>query len=185
MQKNKGLKLVGALLFTVSSMMHGNSHVILQNISGVWLLDRSQSRHADFFDGADVLLKISRDGENRIKIKQESTTEYAVTTTASILDMNGVETISKWPKGDLPMFGFEAVAIADSQDVGIAVQKIKSDSSFDVIFRLNVLVSQGYRQVFLKAHYELKNNGSILQVSITRESRKDAEPVVYVFKRLK
>jgi len=183
-ETNKALRLQSFFLLILFFLIVQSLPAISQGISGEWLMDKSQSRNADFFDGEKVLLRISADGSHHLKIEQESTTEYAITRSVTILDMNGVETISKWPKGDLPVFGYEAVAIADSQEVRAVVQNEKSDSCFDVAYRLTVLLSQGYREVDLMSHYELQNNGKVLNVRISRDSRKNAEPVVYVFRRV-
>jgi hypothetical protein len=84
----------------------------------------------------------------------------------------------------LPIFGYEAVAIGSDQTVKIkAVQGIDK-SSFDLTSYFTVVVSQGTYKIVLHSHYQLSPDGKTLTVTNTRNSRKQGEPVVYIFHRI-
>lgn len=154
-----------------------------QGFVGSWKLDFSQSKDADFFDGWAVVLNIARQSSDRLTIEQITTTEYAVSKGVTNVDLNGPETESTWPKGDLPVFGYEAVAIGNDQTVRTKAVQGNNKSSFDLTSRFTVVVSQGTDQMVLHSHYQLSADGKTLTVTYTRDTRPGSS-VVYVFHRI-
>ncbi len=154
-----------------------------QGFVGTWKLDFSKSKHADFFDGWAMVLNIARQSSNKLMIEQTTTTEYTVSKGVTNVDLNGPETASTWPKGDLPVFGYEAVAIGDDQLVRTKAVQGSDKSSFDLTNQLKVVVSQGTQEIVLHSHYELSPNGKTLTVTETRDTR-PGRSVVYIFHRV-
>ncbi len=152
-----------------------------QGFSGTWLFDKPQSKNADFFDGESLLLKITSDGGSKMTINQIAKTEYDTRSTVTNVDLNGPETKSEWPKGDLPVFEYEAVAIGNDQVVMTKAVQGSDHSTFNLKSRLRVTVSQGSALVVLNSRYQLSDDGKTLTITVTRDSRRNADPVVYVF----
>ena len=117
-------------------------------------------------------------------IEQSTTTEYAISTGTTNLDMNGPETISTWAQGDLPFYGYEAVAIGKDQSVETKATQGADKSSFEATFTFHAVVSQGTYKVVLHSLYKLSPDGKTLTVTTTRDTREDGSPVIYVFRRV-
>lgn len=154
-----------------------------QGFVGSWKLDFSQSKNADFFDGWAVVLNIARQSSDKLTIEQITTTEYTVSTGTTNIFLNGPETVSTWPKGDLPVFGYEAVAIGNDQAVRTRAVQGSDKSSFDLTNYFKVVVSQGTYDIVLHSHYQLSPDGKTLTVTFTRNTR-PGRSVVYVFHRI-
>ncbi|MHB8580462.1 MAG: hypothetical protein ACYDA4_11475 [Ignavibacteriaceae bacterium] len=157
---------------------------IAQGFAGTWNVDKAQSKHADFFDEAGIILRIIPNGENKMTIEQVVTSEYDEIINSTNVDLNGSETISEWSRGDLPIFGYEAVAIGSDQTVKTKAVQGTAKSSFDLISYFTVVVSQGTYNIVLHSHYQLSPDGKTLTVTNTRNSREQGEPVIYVFHRM-
>ena len=172
--------IVVSLLLVASVPCASNA----QGFAGTWNLDNAQSKSAEFFDGEGLFLRIILDGGNKMTIEQVATTEYDLRTTKTIVDLNGPETTSIWPKGDLPVFGYEAVAIGNDQAVKTKAVQGSDKSSLELTTYFTVVVSQGTYDIVLHSYYQLSSDGKTLTVTDTRDSREHGEPVVYVFHRV-
>jgi hypothetical protein len=181
MNKNLFRSVVVVVFLFLIALLPGTGKA--QGFAGTWHFDKAQSKNADFFDGEALLLKITTGGVDKMTIEQVATTEYDTRITKTFVDMNGPETTSTWPQGDLPIFGYEAVAIGNDQTVMTRGVQGDDRSSFDLTSVLNVTVSQGYARVVVRSHYQLSSDNKTLTVTITRDSRGNGQPVVYVFHR--
>ncbi len=176
---SKSAAIIVALLLI--SLLPGTSKA--QGFAGTWHFDNALSKNADFFDGRALLLKITTAGVDKMTIEQVATTEYDTRITRTVVDLNGPETTSTWPQGDLPIFGYEAVAIGTDQTVMTKGVQGSDRSSFDLTSHLTVTVSQGVAHVVVRSNYQLSPDKKTLTVTITRDSRENGQPVVYVFHR--
>ncbi len=184
------LNLFCPLSLVVAFMLFGNSFLYAQSqgFAGTWRFDESSSRNvAAAFESGDVRceLHIIPEGSNRMVIEDLADTYVGWRKTELNVDLNGPESTSVWPKGDLPSFSFEAVAIGRDQVVKTKAVEGKDRSAFDLTSYFKVLVSQGTYNIVLRSHYQLSANGDTLTVTETRNSREYNEPAVYVFQRVK
>ena len=171
--------IVSALL--VVSLPRSSS---AQGFAGTWNLDWAKSKNADFFDQRSIVLKITPQNGNKMTIEQATTTEYATVEGITNVDLNGPETTSTWAKGDLPYYGYEAVAIGNDQSVGTKAVQGDDKSSFELTFTIPVVVSQGTYTVIMHSLYKLSPDGKTLTVTTTRNTRENGSPVVYVFQKV-
>ncbi len=172
--------MLGTLLPACSSTPHG--------FAGTWNFDKSQSKDVGaFFESGEMryMLKIVPEGKSKIVIKHYTSTEAGWNLKELHLDLNGPETTSTFPRGDLYRFSFEAVAIGPDQTITAKAVQGSNKNEFDVALHYTVLVSQGTYNIVEKEHYQLSPDGNTLTITETRNSRQLDEPAVYVFHRAK
>ncbi len=171
-----------ALLIAVSSPGIGRA----QSFAGTWNFDNTQSKNiGGFYESGELryILKILPNGDGKMIVEGLTNTETGWRTTKLNVYLNGPETTSTFPMGDLRRFSFEAVAIGPDQTIRTKAAQGSDKSSFDLTSYFKVLVSQGSYDVVLHSHYELSADGKTLTITETRNSRKDDAPAVYVFHR--
>jgi|GEM_PF-3535226 hypothetical protein len=157
-----------------------------ENFYGLWNFDKNMSKNVGaFFESGEMRYykKIFRDEAKGIVIEDHTVTEAGHKTIRLELNPSGIPTFSIWPKGDLAIFSFEAVAIANDDTVRAVFQGSPDSTSFDTNLYLDVLVSQGNSNVVLNDHYQISKDGKTLTVIETRNSRKQNSPATYVFHR--
>ncbi len=157
-----------------------------QNFAGTWNFDKSASKNvAAFFESGEMRyrLVITSDGSGKMVIEEQSRTEAGWKRSILNVDLNGPETTSEFPRGDIARFSFEAVAIGPDQTIRTEAVQGSDRTQFDLTSRFKALVSQGTYDVVLKSHYALSPDGKTLTVTETRNSRVNDEPAVYVFQR--
>ncbi len=155
-----------------------------QDYSGTWKLDFAKSKHADFFDQRTIVLRISPLDGNKMTIEQATTTEYARVVGITNIDLNGPETVSTWAQGDIPYYGYEAVAIGKDQSVETKAVQGADKSSFEATYTFTAVVSQGTYKVKMHSVFQLSPDGKTLTVTTTRDTRVNGSPVVYVFQKV-
>ena len=156
-----------------------------QGFEGMWNFDKSQSKDIGaFFESGEMRyrMQITNEGNDNLVIEDLTTTEAGWKRSKLNVNLKGAETASEYPRGDLAIFSFEAVAIGPDQTLKTKATDV-TRSSFDLTEYFTVLVSQGTYNVVLRSHYALSADGKTLTVTQTRNSRKYDEPAVYVFHR--
>ncbi|MGC8654664.1 MAG: hypothetical protein ACP5US_11820, partial [Candidatus Kryptoniota bacterium] len=126
---------------------------------------------------------ISWNQKKGLLVEDHTVTEAGHKTIPLELNPSKGSAVSIWPKGDLAIFSFEAVAIANNDTVISTFQRGPDSSSFDANLYLDVLVSQGISKVVVNDHYEISKDGKTLTVVEARDSRKEGGPAIYVFHR--
>lgn len=157
-----------------------------QNFAGTWNYDKSKSKNVGaFFESGEMRyrLLISSDGSGKMVIQEQTATEAGWKRSILNVDLNGPQTTSEFPRGDIARFSFEAVAIGPDQTITTQAVQGSDLYQFDLTSRFTALVSQGTYDVVLKSHYALSPDGKTLTVTETRNSRVNDEPAVYVFQR--
>ena len=157
-----------------------------QSFAGNWNYDNKASKNVGaFFESGEMryMLKIVSEGNGKMVIDHRTGTEAGWNTKKLNLDLNGPETTSTFPRGDLYRFSFEAVAIGPDQTIRAKAVQGSNKSEFDVTLHYTVLVSQGTYNIVQHDHYQLSPDGKTLTVTETRNSRVEDEPAVYVFQR--
>ena len=157
-----------------------------QDFAGTWNYDKSQSKNVGaFFESGEMRyrLVITSDGSGKMVIVEQTATEAGWKKSTLNVDLNGPQTTSEFPRGDIARFSFEAVAIGPDQTVMTKAVQGSDRTQFDLTSRFTALVSQGTYDVVLKSHYALSADGKTLTVTETRNSRVEDEPAVYVFHR--
>ncbi len=168
--------------FLLAASIQGIS--MAQSFIGTWNFDKTQSKNVGgFYESGELryIMKILPDGNGKMIIEGLTTTEAGWRTTKLNIDLNGPETISTFPMGDLRRFSFEAVAIGPDQTIKTKAVQGNDKSTFDLTSYFKVIVSQGTFDIVLHSHYELSPNGKTCTVTETRNSRKSDGQAVYVF----
>ncbi len=158
-----------------------------QSFAGTWKYDNKASKNVGaFFESGEIryMLKISSEGNGKMVIEHLTSTEAGWNRKTLNIDINGPETTSTYPRGDLYQFSFEAVAIGPDQTIMAKAVQGSNKSEFDVTMNYTVLVSQGTYNIVQHDHYQLSNDGKTLTITSTRNSRVEDEPAVYVFQRV-
>jgi hypothetical protein len=175
-------KWIIAAAFLVAASMPGIGSA--QSFTGTWNFDKAQSKNVGgFYESGEIryTMKILPNGDGKMFIEGLTTTEAGWRTTRLNVDLNGPETTSTFPMGDLRRFSFEAVAIGPDRTIMTKAVQGSDKLSFDLTSYFKVLVSQGTFNVVLQSHYALSADGKTLTITETRNSRKEDEPAVYVF----
>jgi hypothetical protein len=174
--------IVSAFLLAASAPVVGRA----QSFAGTWNFDASKSKNVGaFFESGEMRYKmtITPEENSKMVIEDYTKTEAGWKTWKLNVDLNGPETTSTHPRGDLARFSFEAVAIGPDQTIKTKAVQGGDKSAFDLTSYFIVLVSQGTYNIVLHSHYELSADGKTLTVTETRNSRQEDEPSVYVFSR--
>ncbi len=177
-------KWIIAAALLIAASLPGVSNA--QSFAGTWNFDNTQSKNVGgFYESGEVRYKMNilPNGSGKMIIEGLSSSEVGWRTTKLNVDLNGPETTSTFPMGDLRRFSFEAVAIGPDQRIRTKAVQGSDKSSFDLTSYFKVLVSQGTYDLVLHRHFELSADGKTLTITETRNSRKDDEPAVYVFHR--
>ncbi len=157
-----------------------------QSFAGTWNFDAAKSKNVGaFFESGEMMykMKITPEENGKMVIEDYTKTEAGWKTSKLNVDLNGSETTSTHPRGDLARFSFEAVAIGPDQTIKTKAVQGSDKSAFDLTSYFVVLVSQGTYNIVLRSHYELSSDGKTLTVTETRNSRQEGGPSVYVFQR--
>ncbi len=184
MEKYVVRKWIIAAALLIAASLPGVSNA--QSFAGTWNFDNAQSKNVGgFYESGEVRYKMNvlPNGSGKMIIEGLSSSEVGWRTTRLNVDLNGPETTSTFPMGDLRRFSFEAAAIGPDQEIRTKAVQGRDKSSFDLTLYFKVLVSQGTYDIVLHSHYALSTDGKTLTITETRNSRKEDEPAVYVFHR--
>ncbi len=157
-----------------------------QNFVGLWKFDPGQSKHvAGAFQPGELNLRLQilSDSSDRLVIETMYRGEYGGRMIKLNVDLSGKETNSFFPRGDLPMFSYEAVEAGDDPVVKSTAVLGADKTSLDVTSHFTVNVSQGSAEITRQLHFQLSQDGETLTMTEMRNSRDFAPPAVYVFDR--